>query len=211
MKNFILLVVFPLVFLVALAGCQSVREQPKLVVPVEKPIQTAPSVRSLPIAQPQLPPPLQKKLVEPSTESLPEELEPFLLDQQPDLPNEEMTVTPLPVTPVLPPKVRAPSVSIEFIGLPPAMVQLLMQADKEKKKRNYVAASVSIERALRIQPKSAVAYKRLAEIHLAQGRYAEAEQWARKAVQYANFSPYTRTLQFRNSVNALLLRAQSGR
>lgn len=139
-------------------------------------------------------------------EPLPDDLEPFLLEQQQQaIPSE--IVAPI----FVPPKPRQPNVSAEFVGLPPAMVQLLKQADKEKKQKNYVAASVSVERALRIQPKSAVAYKRLAELHLAQGRYAEAEQWARKAVQYANFSPYTRTLQFRNSVNALLLRAQSGR
>ena len=131
-----------------------------------------------------------------------EELEPFLLDQPPFTP--EFDIKPIIKIPAKP----AFTGPAEFAGLPPAMVQLLKQADSEKRKNNYVAASASVERALRIQPRSAVAYKRLAEIYLAQGRYQESEQWARKALQYANFSPYTRSDQFRASVNALILRAR---
>ncbi len=142
------------------------------------------------------------------------EPEPFSLSAPPMTETPPVNVAPaLLTTPAAPAmrSTRTPMIartSAEFAGLPPAMIQLLKQSDQARKKGDYLAAASNVERALHIQPRSAVAYKRLAEIHLAQKRYREAEQWAKKALQYANFSSYTRTAVFQNAVAVLIRRAQ---
>lgn len=68
----------------------------------------------------------------------------------------------------------------------PAVQSLLATADRALAKGELDTAAVSLERAQRLAPQSAVVYQRLADIRLRQERPAEAEQLARKALGYTN-------------------------
>jgi predicted Zn-dependent protease len=70
----------------------------------------------------------------------------------------------------------------------PAVQGLLTTAEKERRNGRLEAASVALERAQRLAPQSALVYQRLAEIRLQQKRAAEAEQFARKGMGFANGS-----------------------
>ncbi len=65
---------------------------------------------------------------------------------------------------------------------PIAVTRLLDSADKEMSAANYVVAAAQVERALRVQPQSSLAYQKLAEIRLLQGKLGVAEQLARRAL-----------------------------
>lgn len=69
----------------------------------------------------------------------------------------------------------------------PAVQSLLSAADRALAKGELDTAAVSLERAQRLAPQSAVVYQRLADIRLRQERPAEAEQLARKALGYTNY------------------------
>ncbi|PTQ89214.1 tetratricopeptide repeat protein [Agitococcus lubricus] len=67
----------------------------------------------------------------------------------------------------------------------PAVQNLLASASDSLRQGKPEDAATSLERAQRLAPQSAVVYQRLAEVRLQQGRAAEAEQLARKAIPYA--------------------------
>ncbi|MGH8492841.1 MAG: hypothetical protein ACRERR_07000 [Moraxellaceae bacterium] len=67
----------------------------------------------------------------------------------------------------------------------PAVQGLLSAAERAVRSDDLELAAVSLERAQRLAPQSAVVYQRLADVRLRQKRPAEAEQLARKALAYA--------------------------
>ncbi|MBL4869062.1 MAG: tetratricopeptide repeat protein, partial [Pseudomonadales bacterium] len=71
-----------------------------------------------------------------------------------------------------------------------AVNSLLSLAKNQQESADYSSAAASIERALRINPKSTQAYYRLAEVRLDQGRFGEAEQLAKKTLSYVNFGSH---------------------
>ncbi len=71
---------------------------------------------------------------------------------------------------------------------------LLAQADQSVASGNNRQAIAILERAVRLQPRNAQAWVRLAELYLLEGEYRKAEQFAGRAQQIA---PDDRTLQRR--------------
>ena len=78
-----------------------------------------------------------------------------------------------------------------------AINSLLDIAKNQQQSGDYAAAAASIERALRIQPKSTEAYYHLAQVRMQQVRFGEAEQLAKKAMSYVNFGSNMRNNQFK--------------
>ena len=71
-----------------------------------------------------------------------------------------------------------------------AVVALLGKAQRQEKTLDYAAATASLERAIRITPRDANLYFRLAGVRLKQDSIAQAEQLCRKAVALADDSRY---------------------
>ncbi|MFC0711264.1 tetratricopeptide repeat protein [Azorhizophilus paspali] len=69
------------------------------------------------------------------------------------------------------------------------VLALLTTAQKEQGSGNLESASSSLERAQRIAPREPQVLYRLAEVRLAQGDAAQAEQLARRALTYASGRP----------------------
>ncbi len=64
-------------------------------------------------------------------------------------------------------------------------VQLLAQAETLQQSGNLSGAIAQVERAVRIEPRNAYAWHRLATLQLAAGDLNRAEQFARRSNQYA--------------------------
>ncbi len=62
---------------------------------------------------------------------------------------------------------------------------LLTQAEEQERAGDYDKAIASVERAVRIEPRNAYAWYRLAQLHFAIDSLAKAEQFARRAIQFA--------------------------
>jgi tetratricopeptide (TPR) repeat protein len=62
-----------------------------------------------------------------------------------------------------------------------AVATLLAKADKREEQAQWERAAALLERALRIEPRNARLWHRLAKIRLQQGRYAMAESLAQKS------------------------------
>ncbi|MBV1881766.1 MAG: tetratricopeptide repeat protein [Pseudomonadales bacterium] len=90
-----------------------------------------------------------------------------------------------------------------------AMNSLLEIAKNQQQSGDYAAAAASIERALRIQPKSTEAYYHLAEVRMQQARFGEAEQLAKKAMSYVNFGSNMRNNQFKAKLWHLISEART--
>lgn len=69
------------------------------------------------------------------------------------------------------------------------VLALLTSAQQQQSGGDLNAASVSLERAQRIAPREPQVLYRLAEVRLAQGDAAQAEQLARRGLSYANGRP----------------------
>ena len=69
------------------------------------------------------------------------------------------------------------------------MLALLTTAQQQQSGGDLNGASVSLERAQRIAPREPQVLYRLAEVRLAQGDPAQAEQLARRGLTYANGRP----------------------
>jgi tetratricopeptide (TPR) repeat protein len=67
----------------------------------------------------------------------------------------------------------------------PVVVSLLQQADQFAQAGKLDRAAASVERGLRIAPKDAALWQRLASIKLQQGDYRQAESMARKSIALA--------------------------
>ena len=77
----------------------------------------------------------------------------------------------------------------------PAVLALLDRADQQYAARDLDAAAASLERALRIEPRNARLWHRLAAVRLDQGKLDQAIQMAAKSNSLAG---YDRGLQARN-------------
>jgi hypothetical protein len=87
---------------------------------------------------------------------------------------------PVPTVPVQPqPRTRT------VTSHPPAVVALLGQAETQANSGALDAAAVSLERALRIDPRNPVIWYHLATVRLEQGEPAQAEQLAVKSTSLA--------------------------
>lgn len=91
-----------------------------------------------------------------------------------------------------PPEAR-PLPEPELAPVPPAggsaVVALLDRADRQARGGDLGAAAASLERALRIEPRNALLWHRLARVRLAQGDARQAEQLAAKSNSLAGGDP----------------------
>ena len=103
-----------------------------------------------------------------------------------------------PATPAVPPVVpqgAIPQPPVEGVVIQPvpksdmssnkAIIALLDRAQHDNEAGKREAADVSLERALRIEPRNAWLWLELAKLRLAQGQYAQAMTLARKSISFA--------------------------
>jgi tetratricopeptide (TPR) repeat protein len=76
-----------------------------------------------------------------------------------------------------------------------AVLTLLSQADQNISVGQYQAAGVSLERAIRIEPRNPVLWQKLAQVRLKEGEYRQAENLAAKSSALA---PDNRQLRAEN-------------
>ena len=72
------------------------------------------------------------------------------------------------------------------------VIALLDTAQRQSRAGDLEAAAASLERGLRISPRNAVLWQRLASVRLEQGRYRQAEQLAAKSNALAGPEPQLR-------------------
>lgn len=92
---------------------------------------------------------------------------------------------PVPVKPAPPPP---PPPVVKYTAPPPAAPELpaaasslAAQAEKQRERGDYVAAAATLERAIRIQPREAYLWNRLARVRLDQNNYDQAGSLAQKS------------------------------
>jgi Tfp pilus assembly protein PilF len=76
------------------------------------------------------------------------------------------------------PAAPAPSDKPLVPGLPPAANALARQAEQQRQTGDYAGAAASLERSLRIAPREAYLWNRLARVRMEQGLSAQAGQLA---------------------------------
>jgi Tfp pilus assembly protein PilF len=86
---------------------------------------------------------------------------------------EQPTVKAAPPAPAAPP-IAAPS-------LPPAAQALASQAEQQRQSGDYAGAAASLERSLRIAPREAYLWNRLARIRMEQGQGSQAGNLAARS------------------------------
>lgn len=67
----------------------------------------------------------------------------------------------------------------------PAVVALLDRAEQQHQGRDLEAAAISLERALRIEPRNPTLWQRMATVRLEQGQWEQAIQMAARSNSYA--------------------------
>ena len=88
---------------------------------------------------------------------------------------------PAPKPPPPPPEVRYTAPPPPAPELPAAAASLAAQAEKQRQQGDYVAAAATLERAIRIQPREAYLWNRLARVRLDQKNYTQASSLAQKS------------------------------
>ena len=91
-----------------------------------------------------------------------------------------MPVKPAPPPPP-PPVVKYTAPPPAAPELPAAASSLAAQAEKQRERGDYVAAAATLERAIRIQPREAYLWNRLARVRLDQNNYDQAGSLAQKS------------------------------
>jgi predicted Zn-dependent protease len=114
----------------------------------------------------------------------------------PQPPGEPVVIEPMPV-----PK-------SEMSGNP-AIIALLDRAQTDNKAGNREAAGVSLERALRIEPRNAWLWHELAQLRLAQGQYAQAITLAQKSISFAGSERRLQAFNWRLIGNARVAQGNS--
>lgn len=74
-------------------------------------------------------------------------------------------------------------------GLPPAADALARQAEQQRQSGDYAGAAASLERSLRIAPREAYLWNRLARVRLEQGQAAQAGNLASRSNDLAGDTP----------------------
>ncbi len=92
-----------------------------------------------------------------------------------------LPVKPAPPPPPLPPVARYTAPPPAAPELPAAASSLAAQAEKQRERGDYVAAAATLERAIRIQPREAYLWNRLARVRLDQNNYSQASSLAQKS------------------------------
>lgn len=127
---------------------------------------------------PHQPPPVAQP--EPSVETMPLER------------GEPLQPQAIPQPEVLPPDVSSEEIPAPTVEAPsgnPVVVSLLEQADSLAASGQLDRAAASVERGLRIAPKDASLWQKLARIRLEQGEYHQAESLAKKSMALARGRP----------------------
>ncbi len=93
--------------------------------------------------------------------------------------NAPVPVKPAPPPP--PPVVRYTAPPPAAPELPVAASSLAAQAEKQRERGDYVGAAATLERAIRIQPREAYLWNRLARVRLDQNNYDQAGSLAQKS------------------------------
>lgn len=86
-----------------------------------------------------------------------------------------------PKPPPPPPEVRYTAPPPPAPDLPAAAASLATQAEQQRERGDYVAAAATLERAIRIQPREAYLWNRLARVRLDQKNYTQASSLAQKS------------------------------
>ena len=115
------------------------------------------------------PPPPQP---EPAPQPIP--AEPVILETQPLTPTE-----------VVEPSIPLPSTSNRSYSLSAATKSLVAQATTQRKSGNFVQASATLERALRIEPKNPLLWIEYGQLRMDEKNYTQAESMGRKALASA--------------------------
>ncbi|MGE5154300.1 MAG: tetratricopeptide repeat protein [Bdellovibrio bacteriovorus] len=96
----------------------------------------------------------------------------------PPKPETQVASAPPPAVPPAPP---APADKPLTPGLPPAADGLARQAEQQRQQGDYAGAAATLERSLRIAPRDAYLWNRLARVRLEQGLPAQAGQLAARS------------------------------
>ena len=160
---------------VLLGGCAGGPTQTRIPRP-------GPVVAPQPQPQPTLPP----VVVEPEVETMP--LERGEVPRPQALPQPEPAYPPEQLPEQLPEGAPA-AVETAPPSDNPVVVSLLEQADGFAASGQLDRAAASVERGLRIAPKDASLWQKLARIRLEQGRYHQAESLAKKSIALARGRP----------------------
>jgi predicted Zn-dependent protease len=86
---------------------------------------------------------------------------------------------PVGEVPPLPQDTAAPAVSASQGN--PAVLALLESAQSQQQAGNYEQAAAALERALRLEPRNAMLWHRLAQVRLSQGQWRNAIDFAAKS------------------------------
>lgn len=137
--------------------------------------------------KPDLPPPIEPQFIPPDQSSQPDD--PFAAEQPTDTapPETEAPIEQAKPVETAPPVAEAPKEPEElkpldtFAPQSPAVGSLVMAANEESQGGNLDSAVSSIERAIRIEPRNATLYYKLALLRLQQSKPRLAEDLARKA------------------------------
>jgi tetratricopeptide (TPR) repeat protein len=151
--------------------------------------------------KPELPPPVEPQTMPPPVNGTPDQstqaTDPFAAEQPAETaPPETETPADQPKSPetsapAAPPAAEAPKQPEElqpletFAPQTPAVGSLVMAANEESQGGNLDSAVSSIERAIRIEPRNATLYYKLAVLRLKQSKPRLAEDLARKAALLA--------------------------
>ncbi len=86
-----------------------------------------------------------------------------------------------PVGEVAPPPQDASAPSVAVAQGNPAVLALLGSAQSQQQAGNYEQAAAALERALRLEPRNAMLWHRLAQVRLSQGQWRNAIDFAAKS------------------------------
>lgn len=90
-----------------------------------------------------------------------------------------------PPLPPAKPSMPVPSSEPARASDSPAVVALLDRAEQQHQGRDLEATAVSLERALRIEPRNPLLWQRMATVRLEQGQWEQAMQMAARSNSYA--------------------------
>jgi Tfp pilus assembly protein PilF len=82
-----------------------------------------------------------------------------------------------------------PAPALAAPGLPPAADALARQAEQQRQAGDYAGAAASLERSLRIAPREAYLWNRLARVRLEQGQAGQAGNLASRSNDLAGDTP----------------------
>jgi len=143
----------------------------------EPPLAGAPAP---PVAQSKAPPP---RAAAPTTAAAPKDAPPARAPA-PE-PETQVASAPAPASPAAPsaapPATPAPADKPLAPGLPPAADGLARQAEQQRQQGDYAGAAATLERSLRIAPREAYLWNRLARVRMEQGLSAQAGQLAARS------------------------------